>query len=154
MLRLLIAAVLVSACLAYPQKKDGAPAEAANLQGFNQGMPAMPNMQGMQGMQAMPAMPMMGMQGQFLPFNPNFGGMGYKRDLDENLEARKHHSKFNEDNKFRFGSEHGLRNFMDFMNNDNNLPFGNMDSADTDLGNFQPSAENDEGKFRFFDQQQ
>nr|UMA82437.1 conotoxin precursor B2 [Conus ebraeus] len=143
MLRLITAAVLVSACLAYPQKRDGAPADTANLQGFGQPMPAMPNMQGMQ----MPVMPMPGMQNPFLPL-----GTGFKRDLDENLEKRKHHSKFNEGNR---GSEADPESFMNFMKgNGDNFPFANMDSADTaDLGNFQPS-ENEDGKFRFFDKQQ
>nr|UMA82713.1 conotoxin precursor B2 [Conus ebraeus] len=148
MLRLITAAVLVSACLAYPQKKEDAPADTADLQGFGQPMPAMPNMQGMQmpGMQ-MPGMPM---QNPFLPF-----GMGFKRDLDEDLEKRKHHSKFNEGNNSPFGSEADPESFMNFMKgNGDNFPFANMDSADTaDLGNFQPS-ENEDGKFRFFDKQQ
>nr|UMA82711.1 conotoxin precursor B2 [Conus ebraeus] len=148
MLRLIIAAVLVCACLAYPQKRDGAPADAANLQGFDQGMMAMPNMQPMQ------PMPMMGMQGQFMPFNPGFGAMGYKRDLDEDLEQKRHHSQFNEDNISPFNTEEGLGNFMNFMDNGNNLPFANMDSDDLGLDSFQPSAENEEGKFRFFDGQQ
>nr|WLP00767.1 conotoxin precursor B2 superfamily protein [Conus araneosus] len=146
MLRLITAAVLVSACLAYPQKRDGAPADTANLQGFGQPMPAMPNMQGMQ----MPGLPMPGMQNPFLPF-----GMGLKRDLDEDLEKRKHHSKFNEGNNSPFGSEAGPESFMNFMKgNGDNFPFANTDSADTDLSNFQPSAENEDGKFRFFDEQQ
>nr|WLP00776.1 conotoxin precursor B2 superfamily protein [Conus buxeus loroisii] len=146
MLRLIIATVLASACLAYPQRRDGAPADAANLQSFDPGMQAMPNMQGMQGMPGFAG-------GQFLPFNPNFG-MGYKRDVDENLEKRRHHSKFNE-NKSPFDAEDGLGNFMNFMKeNGNNLPFANMDSAATDLGNFEPSAQNEDGKFRFFDKQQ
>nr|AMP44597.1 conotoxin [Conus betulinus] len=150
MLRLIIAAVLASACLAYPQKRDGAPADTANLQPFNQGMQAMPAFPNMQGMQGMPGMA----GGQFLPFNPNLG-IGYKRDVDENLEKRRQHSKFNEGNKSPFDAEGGFGNFMNFMKeNSNNLPFANMDSAATDLGNFEPSAENEDGKFRFFDKQQ
>uniref|UniRef100_A0A0K8TTT2 Conopeptide n=1 Tax=Conus lenavati TaxID=1519839 RepID=A0A0K8TTT2_CONLV len=149
MLRLIIAAVLATACLAYPQRRDGAPADAANLQSFDPGMQAMPGMPNMQAMQGMPMQAMAG--GQFLPFNPNFG-MGY-RDVDENLEKRRQHSQFNAD-KSSFDSD-SLGNIMDFLNeNGNSLPFANMDSAATDLGNFEPSAENEDGKFRFFDKQQ
>nr|BAO65599.1 G066_VD_Superfamily_B_precursor_conopeptide [Conus geographus] len=117
MLRLIIAAVLASACLAYPQRRDGVPEDASNLQGFDQGMQAMPNMQGMQGM------PMPGMAGgQFLPFNPNMA-MPYKRD--EDLEKRRHRYKFNGDSDASpFQSEDGFENFMDFMkdNSNENLP--------------------------------
>uniref|UniRef100_W4VS93 B2_Vc1 prepropeptide n=1 Tax=Conus victoriae TaxID=319920 RepID=W4VS93_CONVC len=147
MLRLIIAAVLVCACLAYPQKRDGAPADAANLQGFDQGMMAMPNMQPMQ--------PVPMMQGPFMPFNPGFGGMGYKRDLDEDPEQKRHHSQFNEDNISPFNTDEGLGNFMNFMNdNGNSLPFANVNSDDLGLDSFQPSAGKEEGKFRFFDGQQ
>nr|P0DKQ7.1 RecName: Full=Linear conopeptide; Contains: RecName: Full=Linear conopeptide-Cn1; Contains: RecName: Full=Linear conopeptide-Cn2; AltName: Full=[oxMet6]-Cn2; Contains: RecName: Full=Linear conopeptide-Cn3; Contains: RecName: Full=Linear conopeptide-Cn4; Flags: Precursor [Conus consors]CCI55487.1 linear conopeptide Cn1 precursor [Conus consors] len=146
MLRLIIAAaVLVSACLAYPQRREGAPADAANLQSFD---PALMSMQGMQGGQ-MPGMA----GGQFLPFNPNLQ-MGYKRDFDENLEKRKQHSQFNADeNKAPFDSE---ENFMNFLHNEkgDKHPFANVDSADTDLGQFEPSAENKNGEFRFFDKEQ
>nr|WLP00770.1 conotoxin precursor B2 superfamily protein [Conus frigidus]WLP00771.1 conotoxin precursor B2 superfamily protein [Conus ebraeus] len=148
MLRLIIAAVLASACLAFPQRRDGAPANAApNLQPFN-GEMAMPNMQPMH---ALP-MSMSGMSSpQLMPLNPNLG-MGFKR---ENLEKRRQHSQFSDDNKSPFDSEDGLGNFMNFMKeNGNNLPFANMDSAATDLGHFEPSAENEDGKFRFFDKEQ
>nr|ABC87235.1 high frequency protein 1 [Conus litteratus]WLP00774.1 conotoxin precursor B2 superfamily protein [Conus litteratus] len=149
MLRLIIAAVLASACLAYPAKRDGAPADSANLQSFGPGMmQAMPNMQGMQQpMQAMPA-------GQFMPFNPNLG-IGYKRAVYEDREERRPHSKFN-DNKSPFEQEGGLGNFMNFMKENGNLPFANMDGAAADLGKFEPSAEKGqkEGQFRFFDKQQ
>nr|DAZ86134.1 TPA_inf: conotoxin precursor B2 [Conus ebraeus] len=143
MLRLVLAAVLVSACLAFPQRRDGAPAEGANLQSFGAGM--MPNMQ------QMPA-------GQFLPFNPNFAGMGYKRAAEENPEERREHSNFHADSKLPFDSpEGGFGDFMNFMNeNRDKLPFGNMDGAPAELGNLEPSSENDqeENQFRFFDQQQ
>nr|WEQ50261.1 conotoxin B2 M2ii [Conus magus] len=144
MLRLIIAAaVLLSACLAYPQRREGAPADAANLQGFG---PAL--------LVDVPKRQMAGKASdQFLPFNPNLQ-MGYKRDFDENLEKRKQHSQFNADeNKAPFDSE---ENFMNFLHNEkgDKHPFANVDSAATDLGQFEPSAENEDGKFRFFDNDQ
>nr|AXL95405.1 conotoxin precursor superfamily B2 [Conus ermineus] len=147
MLRLIIAAVLASACLAFPERRDGVPAEQANLQSFDPAAQAMPAMAGMQPMPAMAG-------GQFLPFNPNFG-MAYKRDMDESLEKRRQHSQFNADNESPFEADDNLGGFMNFMKGSgNNVPFANMDSDATDLGNFQPSAENEDGKFRFFDKQQ
>nr|ATF27574.1 conotoxin [Conus praecellens] len=158
MLRLIIAAVLVSACLAFPENREDAAQDMANTQPFAPGlqgmqeMPAaMPNMQGMQGMPGMPA-------GQFLPFNP-YPGFGFKRVADENLEKRKHQSQFN-DNQSPFGSSAdglGMFSFENFMKeNPDKLPFANMEGADTaDLGNFAPSGNDQlEDQFRFFDEQQ
>nr|DAZ86133.1 TPA_inf: conotoxin precursor B2 [Conus ebraeus] len=141
MLRLITAAVLVSVCLAYPQKKEGTPADQPNLQGFAPGFQPMLNMQPMQGMPGQ----------QLLPFNPGFG---YKRAF-ENLHERRPHAKFS-DNKSPFGSEDGLDKFMNFMKENDKLPFANMDGAPADLGSFEQGAENDQqdGKFRFFDKQQ
>uniref|UniRef100_A0A0K8TUZ8 Conopeptide n=1 Tax=Conus lenavati TaxID=1519839 RepID=A0A0K8TUZ8_CONLV len=160
MLRLIIAAVLATACLAFPQRRDGLPGEAANLKPFG------PDMQGMQAMPgAMPGpmpnmQPMQAMPGQFLPFNPNLG-MGFKRAADENLEKRKHHSKFQDENKSPFDSPAdsllGNFNFGKFLQeNPDNIPFANMENANPgNLGNFEPNAEDSkEGHFRFFDQQQ
>nr|WLP00768.1 conotoxin precursor B2 superfamily protein [Conus monile] len=158
MLRLIIAAVLVSACLAFPQRRDGAPADMTNLkafdpaaQGFQGGMAAlMPNMQSMQGNMG---------PGQFLPYNPNFG-FTIKRGAEENLEKRKHHSKFNENNKASFDTSSSQANF-DFNSflkeNPDSIPFGNIENTDTaDLGNFVPNDEQGLAKdqFRFFDKQQ
>nr|DAC80549.1 TPA_inf: conotoxin superfamily B2 [Conus magus] len=138
MLRLIIAAaVLLSACLAYPQRREGGPADAALAL-----------------LVGRPERQMAGKASdQFLPFNPNLQ-MGYKRDFDENLEKRKQHSQFNADeNKAPFDSE---ENFMNFLHNEkgDKHPFANVDSAATDLGQFDPSAENEDGKFRFFDKEQ
>nr|DAZ86136.1 TPA_inf: conotoxin precursor B2 [Conus ebraeus] len=155
MLRLVIAAVLVCACLAFPQRRDGAPADnlksfdPAMMQGMNAGMP---NMQGMQPMAGNMA------PGQMLPFNPNLA-MGFKRSLD-NLEKRRHHFKFNEDNKMPFDAPDAdleKFNFANFLKNDaDELPFANMEGSDAaDLGNFEPSNDHaEEGQFRFYDQDQ
>nr|WLP00772.1 conotoxin precursor B2 superfamily protein [Conus miles] len=155
MLRLVIAAVLVCACLAFPQRREGAPAD--NLKSFDPGMMqgmggAMPNMQPMQ-----PMSPGMA-AGQMLPFNPNMA-LGF-RSL-ENLENRKHHSKFNEDNKSPFDAPDAdleKFNFANFLKeNADELPFANMESSDSaDLGNFEPSSDQgeEEGQFRFYDKEQ
>nr|DAZ86663.1 TPA_inf: conotoxin precursor B2 [Conus judaeus] len=146
MLRLILAAVLVSVCLAYPQRRDGAPAEAANLQGFAPGM-----MQAPQGLQ--PMQPMQEMSAS-LPFSANIPGMGYKRAADENLEERRGHSNFQED-KSPFGSDSDPEAFMKlFEDNGNTNPFADKDDASPDLGSFE-SDENgqEENKFRFFHQQ-
>nr|UMA82710.1 conotoxin precursor B2 [Conus ebraeus] len=69
MLRQIIAAVLASACLAFPQRGDGAPANVdPNHQPFGG---VIPNMQPMQGMTGMPSP-------QFRPFNTKFA-VGLKR---------------------------------------------------------------------------
>nr|UMA82132.1 conotoxin precursor B2 [Conus ebraeus] len=144
MLRLIIAAVLASAFLAFPQRRDGAPANVdPNLQPFG-GALTIPNMQPMQGMTGMPSP-------QFLPFNPNFA-VGLKR---ENIEKRRHNPQFSDNNQSPFGSEGDLDSFMNFMKeNGNNLPFADVNSAATDLGHFEPSDENEAGKYRFFDKEQ
>nr|DAZ85967.1 TPA_inf: conotoxin precursor B2 [Conus ebraeus] len=143
MLRLILAAVLVSACLAYPQRRDGAPAETANLQGFGQEMmQSLPGMQGMQPLQGMPA---------GMPFNNPFNGMGYKRAADENLEERREHAKFQAD-KSAFDSESSPEDFMKFLEeNGNTNPF---EDASPDLGKFESDQNGqEENKFRFFNQQ-
>nr|UMA82434.1 conotoxin precursor B2 [Conus ebraeus] len=98
----------------------------------------------MQGMTGMP-------RPQFLPFNHNFA-VGFKR---ENLEKRRHNPQFCDNNQSPFGSVGDLDSFMNFMKeNGNNLPFEDVNGAATDLGHFDPSDENEAGKFRFFDKEQ